>query len=74
MAAPVDLELKTSMLVSPNSAQGLIAAVYDGLAQSCQDSETAAPFLSGRAILTPKMVDVNSINNTVLAMMPGEVM
>ena len=63
------LQIKPEMLTSPNTIQGLLSEIYGDLQQLYYHPH----YLTGRAILAPKNVDVEKINNQVINMMPGEV-
>ena len=63
------MSVPSAMQTVPNTVEGLIDHVYGDLEHRAQDTD----FLTGRAILAPKNVDVEGINNAVIAMMPGEV-
>lgn len=63
------VSIRPSMLATPNTIAGLISEIYGGL----EHRHREASFLTGRAILAPRNVDVESINNKVLDMMPGQV-
>ena len=57
------------MLTSPNNLEGLLAEIYGDLEDRYSDPE----YLTGRATLAPKNIDVKSINNAVIARIPSEV-
>lgn len=61
--------IRPGMLTAPNCLSGLISDIYGGL----EHRQSEPGFLTQRAILAPKNVDVEAINKKVIDMLPGEV-
>lgn len=61
--------IPSRMLAPDNTIDGLIGAVFDDV----QSKFNQPGYINGRAILSPKNVDVDAINNQILDMVPGEV-
>lgn len=62
-------QIPPGMMAPDNTIDGLITAVFGDI----QANYNQPGYLSGRAILSPKNVDVDALNNKVLEMIPGEV-
>lgn len=57
------------MMAVPNTIDGLIDRVFGDVEANFDEPG----YMNGRAILSPKNVDVDAVNAKVLAMVPGEV-
>ena len=57
------------MLATDNTPEGLNSDTFDELRERRQ----GAGYVTSRAILSPRNVDVEDINTRVLEMLPGEV-
>ena len=61
------LQIEPTMLTSPNNLEGLLAEICGDLEDRYSDPE----YLTGRAILAPKNIDVESTNNAVIPGYPA---
>jgi hypothetical protein len=66
---PAMFQIPPGMMAPDSTIDGLITAVFGDI----RANYNQPGYLSGRAILSPKNVDVDALNNKVLEMIPGEV-
>lgn len=63
------VSIRPNMLIAPNTLPALIADIYGEISFM----HVSPIYLTQRAILAPRNVDVEMINNQVLDMLPGGV-